>query len=209
MQSRGQTTNWSAYWGPEAQGWTEHWLQIRQASIYVILVQLSHICGFWRLLFRILGLVFFSIHIYMVEIGEIACVYDGHVGENLTCPFFILQRPTANKTSGAPSYSRWSSSQPHQVICPCQKGYEAQVDTCFLLKWIHEGNPECYWPALAQLGHAGLWGCCRISCGKLLDAVAGHGKACTAVPRLMQWCLSDLSGVDIVAESPYPLHLVT
>ncbi|XP_064528557.1 RNA-binding motif, single-stranded-interacting protein 3 isoform X2 [Pseudopipra pipra] len=26
----------------------------------------------------------------------------------------IPQRPTANKTSGAPSYSRWSSSQPHQ-----------------------------------------------------------------------------------------------
>lgn len=70
----------------------------------------------------------------MVEMGEVACVYDGRVGEYLTCPSFILQRPTANKTSGAPSYSRWSSSQPHQVICPCQKGYEAQVDTCILLK---------------------------------------------------------------------------
>lgn len=70
----------------------------------------------------------------MVEIGEADSVCDGDVGEYLTCLSFILQRTTANKTSGAPSYSRWSSSQPHQVICPCQKGYDAQVDTGFLLK---------------------------------------------------------------------------
>jgi len=70
----------------------------------------------------------------MVEIGEADCVYDRDVGEYLTYLSFILQRTTASKTPGAPSYSRWSSSQPHQVICPCQKGYEAQVETCFLLK---------------------------------------------------------------------------
>lgn len=153
----------------------------------------------------------------MVEIGEVACVYDRHVGEYMTCPSFILQRPTANKTSGAPSYSRWSSSQPHQVIRPCQKGREAQVDTFFLLKWICEGIRECYLSALAQLGHAGLWGCCRISCGKLLGAVAAHERACTAMPPLMQWCLSvtesfivsGFSGMVIMAGSPYPLHLVT
>lgn len=138
----------------------------------------------------------------MVEIGEVASVYGGHVGEYLTCPSFILQRPTANKTSGAPSYSRWSSSQPHQVICPCQKGYEAQVDTCFLLKWICEGIRERYLPALAQLGHAGLWGCCRISCGKLLDAVAAHRGACTPMPPLMHWCLSGLLGILLWLDPP-------
>lgn len=94
--------------------------------------------------------------VYMVEIGEVDCVYDGDVAEYLMCLSFILQRTTANKTSGAPSYSRWSSSQPHQVICPCQKGYKTQVDTCFLLKWICEGIWGCDLPALAQLGHAEL-----------------------------------------------------
>lgn len=72
--------------------------------------------------------------VYVVETGKVGCVYDGDAVEYLTCLSFISQRSAANKTSGAPSYSRWSSSQPHQVICPCQKEYEAQVDTCFLLK---------------------------------------------------------------------------
>lgn len=136
-------------------------------------------------------------------------VCDRDVGEYLTCLSFILQRTTANKTSGAPSYSRWSSSQPHQVICPCQKGYETQVDTCFLLKWICEGIwvlSTCISPTRScwslRLLQDILWQTVRCSC------CSWRGwYSCDSFNAVVPLC--GLSGVVIMAESPYPLHLVT
>lgn len=123
----------------------------------------------------------------MVEMG--GDYVHGGDGEYLRCQSSILQRTTANKTSGAPSYSRWSSSQPHQVICPCQKGYEAQDGTSFLLKRISEGdwgevstyiNP-CRSCLSLRLLQDVLWQTVR--CSSCL-----WKRCCTAMTPLMQLC---------------------